>query len=93
MVRQSIRQVAQENDCVISHLTVENDVIQLVVACPPGRDGAWAAELFKDETEAAICAQYGVPASLWQAGYFAKASQNPYTGAELNIFAKQFLQG
>jgi REP element-mobilizing transposase RayT len=93
MVRQSVRRVAQNNDCVISHLTVEDEVIQLVVACPPGRDGAWAVELFKDETEADICAHYGVPASLWQAGYYAKASRRPYTRAELTIFAKQFLQG
>jgi len=56
------------------------------VTCPPGRDSAWAAYLFKNGSEQVLQQQFGVAATLWDKGFYAVESTDPLATAELNIF-------
>lgn len=85
-LRRAIQRLAVANACVITHIRVQADMVHLVVTCPPGRDSAWAAYLFKSGSEQTIQQEYGVLAQLWDTGYYAVESGDPLSAVELNLF-------
>ena len=85
-LRRALERLATVNGCRLRHTAVQPELVHLVVTCPPGRDSAWAAYLFKNGAEEIIQQEYGVAASLWETGYYAAESTEPLTDAELNIF-------
>jgi hypothetical protein len=50
-LRRAISRLAVANACVLTHVQVQADLVQLVVTVPPGRDASWAAYLFKNGSE------------------------------------------
>ena len=88
-LRRALERLATVNGCRLRHTAVQPELVHLVVACPPGRDSAWAAYLFKNGAEEIIQQEYGVAANLWETGYYASESAEPLTEAELNIFLER----
>ncbi len=85
-IREDLARLAGEHGCGLSYLAVQPEFVHLVVACPPGRNAAWAVVRLKEGTEKAIQAKYATPAVIWTKGYYAKESSEPLTEAELNLF-------
>jgi hypothetical protein len=88
-LRRALERLAEANGCHLNYADVQRDLAHLVVACPPGRDSAWAAYLFKNGSEEIIQQEYAVSATLWQTGYYAAESAEPLTEAELNLFLER----
>lgn len=85
-LRRAIARLAAANGCVLRHNVVQSGLVHLVVTCPPGRDSAWAAYLFKNGSEETIQQEFNVEASLWDTGYYAVASTDPLSESELGLF-------
>jgi len=85
-LRQALLRLAGANGCVLSHLTIQPELIHILVTCPPGRDANWIASLFKSGSEQIIQQEYGVVVSLWEAGFYATEADRPLTEHELNLF-------
>lgn len=81
-----IQEVAKENLCLLSYLSVQERLIHLVLTCPPGRSSVWAAKLLKESTERAVRLQYPLSDSLWQRGYLAGDPVDPSTTTALELF-------
>jgi hypothetical protein len=85
-LRRAISRLAVANACVLTHVQVQADLVQLVVTVPPGRDNAWAAYLFKNGSEQTIQQEFEVSSSLWETGFYAVESSEPLGDAELRLF-------
>lgn len=85
-LRRALERLAAANACVLTHTLVRPELVHLVATCPPGRDSAWAAYLFKNGSEQIIQQQFGAAATLWDKGFYAVESADPLGAAELNIF-------
>ena len=85
-LRRALERLAATNGCGLQQVSVQPELIHLVVTCPPGRDSAWAAYLFKNGSEEIIQQEYSVNASLWETGYYATESEEPLSETELNLF-------
>lgn len=85
-LRRVFERLSATNACVMTHNDVQPELVHLVVLCPPGRDSLWAAYLYKNGSEAIIQQEYGIHATLWEAGYYATESAEPLPAAELNLF-------
>lgn len=88
-LRRALERIAETNACVLTHLDVDEDLVHVVAACPPGRSSAWAAHLFKKGAEAEIQKQFGMEANLWEKGYHATESSDPLEQKELNLFLRR----
>lgn len=85
-LRRAISRLAVANACVLTHVQVRTDLVEIVVTVPPGRDDGWAAYLFKNGSEQTIQQEFQVSNSLWETGFYAAASTEPLTEAELRLF-------
>ncbi len=85
-LRRAVERLAAANACMLTHIRVQAEMVHLVVNCPLGREGNWAAYLFKNGSEQTIQQQYGVAATLWETGFYATQSADPLSDAELNLF-------
>ena len=85
-LRLAVERLAGANACHIRHLSLRPEYVQLVVACPAGRNSAWVAHTFKRGMELEIQRQFNIPARLWSDGYFARESLEPLSAAELKLF-------
>jgi hypothetical protein len=85
-LRRAIGRLAVANACVLTHVQVQADLVQLVVTVPPGRDAAWAAYMFKNGSEQTIHQEFKMHESLWETGFYATESAEPLAEAELNLF-------
>lgn len=85
-LRRAISRLAVANACVLTHVQVQADLVQLVVTVPPDRDDAWAAYLFKNGSEQTIRQEFEMRGSLWETGFYATESSEPLSEAELNLF-------
>ncbi len=85
-LRRAMSRLAVANACVLTHVQVEADLIQLVVTVPPGRDASWAAYLFKNGSEQTIRQEFELGDSLWETGFYATESSEPLSETELNLF-------
>jgi DNA-binding NarL/FixJ family response regulator len=88
-LRRALERLAATNGCGLHHVSVQTELIHLVVSCPADRDSAWAAYLFKNGSEEIIQQEYGVAASLWETGYYAAESEEPLSKTELNLFLER----
>jgi hypothetical protein len=88
-LRRALERLAATNGCGLQQVSVQSELIHLVVTCPPGRDSAWAAYLFKNGSEEIIQQEYSVNASLWETGYYATESEEPLSETELNLFLQR----
>lgn len=85
-LRRAMSRLAVANACVLTHVQVQADLVQLVVTVPPGRDIAWAAYLFKNGSEQTILQAFDVNGNLWETGFYASESTEPLTESELRLF-------
>ncbi|MBK7896558.1 MAG: hypothetical protein IPJ90_17110 [Anaerolineaceae bacterium] len=85
-LRRAISRLAVANACVLTHVQVQADLVQLVVTVPPGRDDSWAAYLFKNGSEQTIHQEFEMQGSLWETGFYATESAEPLTDDELRLF-------
>jgi ActR/RegA family two-component response regulator len=85
-LRRAMSRLAVANACVLTHVQVQADLVQLVVTVPPGRDNAWAAYLFKNGSEQTIRQEFEMSGSLWETGFYATESSEPLSEAELSLF-------
>jgi hypothetical protein len=85
-LRQALLRLAGANGCVLNHMTIQPELVHILVTCPPGRDANWIASLFKSGSEQIIQQEYGVVVSLWEAGFYATEAERPLTENELNLF-------
>lgn len=85
-LRRVFERLSAANACVMTHHDVQPDLVHLVVLCPPGHDSLWAAYLYKNGSEAIIQQEYGIHATLWEAGYYATETTEPLPAAELSLF-------
>jgi len=88
-MRRALERIAETNACVLTYLDVDEDLVHVVAACPPGRTSAWVAHLFKQGAEAEIQKQFGMEAHLWEKGYYATVSDEPLEQKELNLFLRR----
>ncbi len=88
-LRRALERLAATNGCGLQQVSVQPELIHLVVTCPPGRDSAWAAYLFKNGSEEIIQQEFNVTANLWETGYYATESEEPLTETELNLFLER----
>ena len=87
-LRRAISRLAAANACVLTHVQVQADLVQIVVTVPPGRDAGWAAYLFKNGSEQTIHQEFEAEGSLWETGFYVSESAEPLAEAELNLFLK-----
>lgn len=85
-LRRAMSRLAAANACVLTHVQVQADLVQLVVTVPPGRDNAWAAYLFKNGSEQTIQQEFELSGNLWESGFYATESTEPLGEAELRLF-------
>ncbi len=85
----AIERLATANACHIIHADIQSKYIHLVISCPPQRDSAWAAILFKKGSEETIQQQANINTPLWDHGFYATASKRPLTDLELQLFLKK----
>lgn len=85
-LRQALLRLAGANGCVLNHTHIQQDLVHIVVTCPPGRDTTWIATLFKSGSEQTIQQEYGVVVGLWETGFYAIESTKPLDEAELHLF-------
>ena len=88
-LRRALERLAATNGCGLQQVVVQPELVHLVVTCPPGRDSAWAAYLFKNGSEEIIKQEYSVSANLWETGYYATESEHPLSETELNLFLQR----
>jgi hypothetical protein len=88
-LRQSLERLASAYACLISHLTIQPELVHLLVTCPPDRNTAWAAYLLKEGSEADLQAQFGLSAPLWAKGYYGVESATPLNENELGLFLER----
>ena len=82
-LQQSLTQLAESNGCQLHHLGVNAGYIQVLVACPAGRNSAWVAHLLKSGSEQNLQQQYSGNAPLWRPGYYASEANVPFPADEL----------
>lgn len=85
-LRRALERIAERRACVLNALDIRPDYVHLLVTCPPGRDSAWVAHRFKTGSETEIQKQFGVQAALWQRGYFAAASPEPFSERQIQLY-------
>ena len=68
-LKRALKKMAVTHGCTLATLTVTGWQIYLVISCPPGRNGEWAARLLREGTERAIQEQFGVDTRLWAPDY------------------------
>jgi hypothetical protein len=85
-LRRALEKVASENGCRLTHIEIRPELVHVVAACRDVRSSAWVARLLKHGSEAAIQAQFGVAAQIWEAGYYATEASEPLQPAELALF-------
>ncbi|MCP4418582.1 MAG: hypothetical protein GY805_18335 [Chloroflexi bacterium] len=85
-LRRAISRLAVANACVLTHVQVESELVQLVVTVPPGRDNSWAAYLFKNGSEQTIHQEFELSGRLWETGFYATESTEPLGEAALRLF-------
>ena len=88
-LRRALERLATTNGCGLQQVSVQPELVHLVVNCPPGRDSAWAAYLFKNGSEEIIQQEYSISANLWETGYYATESEEPLSETELNLFLQR----
>lgn len=97
IIGRHVERIAQANGCLLRHKLVRSDLVHLVVTCPPGRNAAWAAHLFKQSLLDTVASQAAKPAATavpeahisWARGYYATEADVPLSEAELNLFLEQ----
>ena len=82
-LQQILNQLAETNGCKLHHLAIQADYIQILVACPPGRNSAWAAHLFKSGSEQSLQKRYHTETALWRPGYYASETKSPLPEEQL----------
>lgn len=85
-LRRALERIAERRACLLNTLEIRPDYVHLLVTCPPGRDSAWVAHCFKTGSEMEIQKQFGVQAALWQRGYFAVASPEPFNERQIQLY-------
>ena len=88
-LKRSLKKIAVTHGCTLSTLKIAGDQVYLVIACPPYRDGEWAAELLREGTEQAIQEQFGVSARLWAADYRVRPGRHPLQREPLSLSSGQ----
>ena len=76
-LQQTLQQLADGNGCQLHHLGIDEGYIQVLIACPPGRNSAWAAHLLKQGSEQGLQRQYDVTEPVWRPGYYASEAKVP----------------
>ncbi len=85
-LRRALERIAKANACMLTHFDVTEQYVHLVVNCPPGRNGTWAAHLFKNGSERELQTQFQVRTTFWTTGHYATESPDPLPHAELDLF-------
>lgn len=85
-LRRALERLAKANACMLTHFDVTEQYVHLVVNCPPGRNGTWAAHLFKNGSERELQTQFQVRTTFWTTGHYATESPDPLPVAELDLF-------
>ena len=75
-LRRALKKIAVTHGCTLPALTISGEQIYLVIACPPDRDGDWAAKLLREGTERAIQEQFGVDAHMWEPAYLVRPGRH-----------------
>jgi hypothetical protein len=88
-LRQSFERLASANACVLKEVIVQSELVHIVLTCPAGRDGHWAAYLLKNGSEEAILEEFDLENGLWDPGYYTVESTELLSDAEVNIFLEQ----
>ena len=86
-VKRGLQSVATANNCTLRHQEVTAGLVHIVATCPGSRSSGWVAQLFKKGVEAQIQEQFGIPAQLWRAGFYAAEGERPLNQVELKLFA------
>jgi len=90
-LRRALERIAKANACMVTHFDVTEQYVHLVVNCPPGRNGTWAAHLFKNGSERELQTQFQVRTTFWTTGHYATESPDPLPPAELDLFMQNTL--
>jgi hypothetical protein len=85
-LRRCLEELAAGNACVLTHVMIRPEFVHLVVTCPPERNSAWAAYLFKEGSEAELQARFELTTPLWAKGYYGAEATNPLSENELSLF-------
>lgn len=88
-LRRALERIAKANACVLTHFDGTEQYVHVVVICPPGRNGTWAAHLFKNGSERELQTQFQVRTSFWTSGHYATPSVDPLSKAELKLFLQR----
>ncbi len=85
LISTSIKRVANENDFSVEYLDIQRDHVQIVVLCHVPRTSSWIVNIIKAGIEQDIQGQYGLAPSLWVTGYYVTETDEPLTGAKLDL--------
>ena len=72
--------------CTVIPVSVQDDQIQVMSTCPPGRTSAWLVQIFKSKTLKHVQQELDHSENFWLEGYYARPSDAPLTESELSIY-------
>lgn len=88
-LRRALERIAHAQACILTHFEVTEQYVHILVSTPPGRNGTWAAHLFKNGSEQELQLQFQVKSTFWAVGHYATESVDPLSEAEREMFLHQ----
>lgn len=85
-LRRALERIANANACILTYFDVTEQHVHILVNTPAGRNGTWAAHLFKNGSEQELQLQFQVRTAFWAVGHYATESVDPLSSAELDLF-------
>ncbi len=72
--------------CTVKPVLIQDDHVQIMSTCPPGRTSAWLVQIFKNKTLQHVQQELDHAENFWLDGYYARPSDEPLTPSELSIY-------
>ncbi|MFT5195794.1 MAG: hypothetical protein ACI9EW_001292 [Cellvibrionaceae bacterium] len=72
--------------CSLSPVSMEDDYVQVLSTCPPGRTSAWLVQTYKKRSLEYIKKELLIDDDPWVEGYYARPSSCPLKMSELSMY-------
>ena len=72
--------------CNLVPVSIQDDYVQVMSTCPPGRTSAWLVQTYKKQALQHIKKELLIEDDFWLDGYYARPATDPLTPSELSIF-------
>ncbi|MFK7801869.1 MAG: transposase [Anaerolineae bacterium] len=72
--------------CNLVPVSIQDDYVQVMSTCPPGRTSAWLVQTYKRQALQHIKKELSIDEDFWLDGYYARPSSSPIESSELSVY-------